>query len=73
MNTNTCPHCGMIHQTTCPRIKAIEYQQDGITVKRIEFHGPQPMVSANPLNHFVVGNLPDAPANTSGGIHEIGG
>lgn len=43
-----CPHCGMIHDTTCPRIKAIEYHQDGST-KRVEFHtqpafplGPEP-------------------------------
>lgn len=35
----TCHHCGLTHKTTCPRIKAIEYHQDG-TVKRIEFHGP---------------------------------
>lgn len=33
-----CPHCGMQHTTTCPRIKAIEYHTDGVTVKRIEFH-----------------------------------
>jgi protein-disulfide isomerase len=32
-----CPHCGMIHQTTCPRIKAIEYGANGV-VTRIEFH-----------------------------------
>lgn len=35
-----CPHCGLVHETTCARIKAIEYQPDGVTVKRIEFHGP---------------------------------
>jgi len=38
-----CPHCGMIHQTTCARIKAIEYYQDG-TTKRVELHAPLPMV-----------------------------
>jgi hypothetical protein len=41
----SCPHCGMIHQTTCPRIKAIEYNQDGATVKRIEFHAPEKVVT----------------------------
>lgn len=35
-----CPHCGMYHQATCPRVKAIEYHNDG-TVKRIEFHTPE--------------------------------
>ena len=33
----------MIHQTTCARIKAIEYYQDG-TTKRVELHAPLPMV-----------------------------
>jgi len=40
----TCPHCGLIHATTCSRIKAIEYRENG-TVKRVEFHGPQPLVA----------------------------
>jgi len=31
-----CEHCGMLHETTCPRIKAIEYHTNG-TIKRIEF------------------------------------
>jgi hypothetical protein len=52
---NNCPHCGMIHQTTCPRIKEIEFYPDGIVVKRIEFHPSQPVVSTNPLRDFVVG------------------
>ncbi len=37
-----CPHCGMIHKTTCPRIKAIEYENG--MVKRIEFHAPVPVL-----------------------------
>lgn len=39
----SCPHCGTIHLTTCPKIKAIEYYQDGST-KRIEFHDLVPTV-----------------------------
>lgn len=42
--SDTCPHCGLIHKTTCARIKAIEYQPDGVTVKRVEFHGLPPVV-----------------------------
>lgn len=34
-----CQHCGLTHDTTCPRIKAIEYSENG-AVKRIEFHEP---------------------------------
>lgn len=34
-----CPHCGLIHETTCPRIKSIEYHENGMT-KRVEFHPP---------------------------------
>lgn len=45
---NACPHCGMIHQTTCPKIKAIEYHENGVTVRKIEFHSPRPVASAVP-------------------------
>lgn len=41
--TTTCPHCGMIHTTKCPLIKAIEYFPDG-TVKRVEF---EPIAGGN--------------------------
>jgi hypothetical protein len=61
---NNCPHCGMIHQTTCPRIKAIEYNQDGVTVKRVEFHAPLPLTGGLPSTVNI--RMPDAPANTSG-------
>jgi hypothetical protein len=45
-----CQHCGMIHATTCPKIKAIEYYQDGST-KRIEFHDLVPTVQGvYPIN-----------------------
>lgn len=59
---NNCPHCGMIHQSTCPRIKAIEYHPDGITVKRVEFHEPKPLATSS----FPTVNirLPDAPYQT---------
>ena len=40
-----CGHCGMFHAGPCPRIKAIEYYENG-NVKRIEYHGAQPMQSA---------------------------
>lgn len=30
-----CPYCGMIHATTCWRVKAIEYHPDG-SIKRVE-------------------------------------
>lgn len=60
----TCPHCGMIHQTTCPRIKAIEYNQDGVTVKRIEFHAPQQVVVGNPEIQNL--RILDGPSNSYG-------
>lgn len=37
-----CPHCGFGHTGSCPRIKAIEYHQNG-TVKRVEYHEVKPM------------------------------
>lgn len=45
-NNLTCPHCGLQHVTTCYRIKAIEYASDGVTVIRIEFHEPKPVLPA---------------------------
>lgn len=39
---NECGYCGMMHKGVCSRVKAIEYEGDGVTVKRVEFHGPAP-------------------------------
>jgi len=43
----TCPYCGMIHAGACPRVKAIEYFENGM-VKRVEFKddGDPPAVPA---------------------------
>lgn len=35
-----CPHCGLRHMTTCPRIRSIEYFESG-QVKRVELHDRQ--------------------------------
>lgn len=40
-STVTCPHCGLLHEHTCHRIKAIEYWPNG-EIKRVEFHDPTP-------------------------------
>lgn len=45
IGSGTCGHCGMIHQGQCPRIKAIEYYPDGISVKRVEYHESRPIIS----------------------------
>ncbi len=37
-----CQHCGGVHDTTCPRIAAIDYDASG-QIKRIEFHAPSPV------------------------------
>ena len=41
-----CQHCGMGHTGACPRVKTIEYHQNG-TVKRVEYFEPQPLVVGN--------------------------
>lgn len=33
---NQCTHCGCYHAGPCPRIKAIEYHENGM-VKRVEY------------------------------------
>jgi hypothetical protein len=61
---SNCPHCGMIHQTTCPRVKAIEYNPDG-TVRRIEFHTPTaPIAQPQHVNLRII----DGIANSFGGV-----
>lgn len=50
-----CQHCGLIHETTCPRIKAIEYADDGVTLRRIEFHPPPQTIPFDPSRMLVGG------------------
>lgn len=61
MMTNACPWCGMIHQATCSRVKAMEYYPDG-SLKRVELHEPQSVYSST----IDVKLLPDAPSYTRG-------
>lgn len=44
LSLKTCQHCGGIHSGQCPRIKAIEYYQNG-NVRRVEYHAPTDTVS----------------------------
>lgn len=32
-----CGWCGKLHGRLCPYVKAIEFYDDGVTVKRVEF------------------------------------
>lgn len=50
----TCSYCGMIHHGTCPKVKAIDYFPDG-TVKRVEFHKPEPLLSGLDIGRMLVG------------------
>jgi hypothetical protein len=38
---NKCRWCGSFHGTTCPNVKAFEFFDDGVTVKRVEFYSPK--------------------------------
>lgn len=42
-----CGHCGLMHAGPCPRVKAIEYYENG-TVKRVEYHTPQNTLTISP-------------------------
>lgn len=35
--TEECGHCGKVHSGPCPRIKAIEYFENGV-IRRVEYH-----------------------------------
>lgn len=53
-----CKHCGLSHETTCPRIKSIEYHPDG-AVKRVEFHPVLPVFDVTPkLGHTYIRTAP---------------
>ncbi len=45
-----CPYCGHGHTGTCPKVRAIDYYQDG-TVKRVEFYEPKPHVSSRVIGY----------------------
>lgn len=32
-----CRWCGTYHQQRCPLVRSLEYHEDGVTVKRVEF------------------------------------
>jgi hypothetical protein len=55
-----CRWCGETHiKGICPKVKAIEFRDDGVTVKRIEFLTPMVLM---PMNGWpMMPNLPQYP------------
>ena len=48
--TVLCPFCGSNHnQLQCPRVKAVEFAEDGMTVRRVEFHDNTKHYVYNPV------------------------
>ncbi len=47
-----CRYCGKSHGVRCPEVKAIEYAEDGVTVRRVEFvtAADFPQLSATTIN-----------------------
>jgi hypothetical protein len=43
MTERPCRWCGFTHGTLCPAVKSIEFADDGVTVRRVEFHSPVPV------------------------------
>lgn len=60
-----CRYCGstLPHPGICPSVKAIEYHPDG-TVKRVEFHGPQPLPTIYWPQYPTYPNYPGMPGWT---------
>lgn len=45
-----CPYCGASHVgAVCHRLKRIEYNPDGLTIKAVEFHPPDAGSAMDPL------------------------
>lgn len=45
---NPCHYCGLVHSTICPRIKTIEYNDNG-TTKKVEFWNNYYMPKPKPV------------------------
>jgi hypothetical protein len=69
-----CRFCGKDHGARCPDVKAIEYAEDGVTVRRVEFVtaadflAPLTAVplSAGPATFGQFATIPSGPCNTWG-------
>lgn len=50
LGTSACRWCGMLHTGAgvCPTVKAIEFFEDGTTIKRVEFKTPADYVIPSP-------------------------
>lgn len=50
----SCLYCGNVHQGICTRVKSIEYADDGVTVRRVEFYPTSPpLTGLTPFNPVV--------------------
>lgn len=66
---NNCRWCGMIHGPICFAVKALEFFEDGITVKRVEFKtaadDPQ-QISVAPSVFMISDRLPTVATSRHG-------
>ena len=62
-----CRWCGLTHGPTCSMVKAIEFHEDGETVKRVEFKGAAEygVVSLSGQWTPITRGLPAKPIQTS--------
>jgi hypothetical protein len=51
-----CQWCGGYHSTVCPRVKAIEYYDGGLWIKRVEFWSPGEVVGQARETYPLAGN-----------------
>jgi hypothetical protein len=67
--TEPCRWCGEMHlKGICPKIKAIEFEPGGETVKRVEFMTPRDCMPANgwpPFGQYAVPVAPLPPIGQS--------
>jgi len=54
-----CRWCGETHvKGVCPKVKSIEFADDGVTVKRVEFMTPRDCMPANGWPFFAPSHYP---------------
>lgn len=42
-----CRWCGLTHGALCPAVRSIEFCDDGVTIKKVEFHPPPVVLRQN--------------------------
>lgn len=63
INDVPCQYCGLMHQYVCPKIRSIEYYENG-AVKQVEFKTDSPLEHTIPYIHSGIAGIPSTYSNS---------